>query len=87
MTKTSSSSAAYQPKAKTAHKSKKAQANLAGVLIEKLRVAAKEHIKGNTSEPCALVWPDKGGQWATVVEKIQADCEELFVLGEYCPEN
>jgi len=87
MTKTSSSSAAYQPKAKAALKSKKAQANLAGALIEKLRLAAKEHIKGNTSEPCALVWPDKGGHWAAVVDKIQADCGELYILGDYCPEK
>jgi len=87
MTKTSFSEAAYQPKARAALKSKKVQANLARALIEKLRVAALEHIKGNTSEPCALVWPDKSGQWAVVVEKIQGECEELFVLGDYCPEK
>ena len=87
MTKPSSSAAVYQSKARAALKPKKVQANLAAALIEKLRVAAKEHIKGNTSEPCSLVWPDKGGQWAAVVEKIQGECDELFILGDYCPEK
>jgi hypothetical protein len=37
--------------------------------------------------PQCILWPDHDGQWESVIYKIQDLFPQLFVLGEYSPEN
>jgi len=35
--------------------------------------------------PACILWPDRDRQWETVIDRLQTELPELFVLGEYSP--
>lgn len=57
---------------------------VADCLIEKLR-AMSHYTVGDQVPPCAILWPDEGRLWETVIEELQRDVPELFVHGPFDP--
>ena len=39
------------------------------------------------SKPTCILWPDKELQFTSIIETLQAELPELFVLGDYAPEK
>ncbi len=37
--------------------------------------------------PACILWPDRDRQWEAVIPRLQAELPELFVLGDYDPEQ
>ncbi|ADH86829.1 BREX-1 system phosphatase PglZ type B [Desulfurivibrio alkaliphilus] len=37
--------------------------------------------------PACILWPDHDRQWEAVIPRLQAELPELFVLGDYAPEQ
>lgn len=60
------------------------------LLIDCLVNAIKESKKYNSNAqiaPAVVLWTDKENQWKPVINKIQRLLPELFILGEYDPEQ
>lgn len=38
-------------------------------------------------QPHCILWPDKDRQWLAVIPELQRQCSELYVLGNYKPEE
>ena len=52
-----------------------------------LRATAEEYAAGDQVAPCVVLWTDPGRLWESVMPAFRAVVPELFVLGEYSPEN
>jgi hypothetical protein len=39
------------------------------------------------SAPACILWPDRDRQWEAIIPYLQNELPELFVLGEYAPDN
>jgi len=37
--------------------------------------------------PACILWPDKDRQWEAVISRLQKELPQLYVLGDYSPEN
>ena len=37
--------------------------------------------------PACILWPDKDRQWEAVIPRLQKELPQLYVLGDYSPEN
>jgi len=55
-------------------------------LLESLRKAATYNLEVQ-SAPFCILWPDSDRQWQPIIPRLQAELDELFVLGDYAPEN
>ncbi len=38
-------------------------------------------------KPACILWPDRDRQWQAVIPRLQIELPELFVLGEYVPDE
>lgn len=60
------------------------------IIIERLKnsiLSAAEHNKDLQVPPACILWPDKEGEWESVMPRLQAEMPELLVLGHYDPEK
>ena len=48
---------------------------------------AKKYNSNTQVAPAAVLWTDKERQWQPIIHKLQALLPELFVLGDYQPEQ
>ena len=55
-------------------------------LISALRAAAS-HTPGAEVPPCAVLWTDPGRAWISAIPLIKQRMPEVFVFGEYAPEE
>jgi hypothetical protein len=55
-------------------------------LMNSLRRAARYHT-GDMVGPVAILWTDSDGQWESLIEQLRTLLPELFILGEYRPEE
>jgi hypothetical protein len=56
-------------------------------VVAALRAVAQAYAAGDQVAPCAVLWPDPDRQWERVMPQIQKLIPELFVLGNYAPEQ
>lgn len=56
-------------------------------VVAALRTTAQAYAAGDQVAPCAVLWPDPERLWERVVPQLQALAAELFVLGQYAPEQ
>lgn len=59
---------------------------ICSALITSIRSAAVYNPEVQVSPACIL-WPDRDRQWEAVILRLQSQMEELFVLGDYTPEQ
>lgn len=55
-------------------------------LLHSIRSAAVFNPEAQVAPACIL-WPDKDCQWEGVMPRLQSELAELFILGEYAPEQ
>ena len=55
-------------------------------LVDALRRATRD-AAGAEAPPVALLWPDPEGQWRSLVAPLRASLPQLFVLGDYAPDE
>ena len=60
---------------------------LAQCLVATLRSTAQAYAAGDQVAPCAVLWPDPERLWESVLPELQAMLPELFLLGDYAPEQ
>jgi hypothetical protein len=56
-------------------------------VVAALRSAAQAYAAGDQVAPCAVLWPDPERLWERIVPQMRALTPELFVLGNYAPEQ
>jgi hypothetical protein len=56
-------------------------------IVTAVRAAAQAYAAGDQVAPCAVLWPDPERLWEAVLPKMRALVPELFVLGDYKPEE
>ena len=56
------------------------------MVIDAIRAAAVYNPDVQVAPACIL-WPDRDRQWEPVIPRLQAELPELFVLGDYDPEQ
>lgn len=59
-------------------------------VIEHLRDAVRAAATYNSDvevAPACILWPDKDRQFEAAIERLQAEMPELFVLGDYAPDE
>lgn len=57
-------------------------------ILKKVIKAVRESSKYNPDvqvPPVCILWPDKDRQWEAVIQRLQNELPELFVLGDYDP--
>lgn len=59
---------------------------ICSALITSIRSAAVYNPEVQVSPACIL-WPDRDRQWEAIIPRLQSQMEELFVLGDYAPEQ
>src|SRR4051794_17522857 len=60
---------------------------IAEQLIVSLRGAALAYAAGDQVAPCAALWVDPERLWESAMPELLPMLPELFVLGNYAPEN
>ena len=60
---------------------------LGQTLTAALRNMAHAFAPGDQVAPCAVIWPDPERLWEAILPKMRALVPELFVLGNYKPEE
>jgi len=55
-------------------------------IVRTIRLSCKFNPDVQQSPHCIL-WPDREGQWASIMPRLQQEMPELFVLGDYNPEQ
>ena len=56
-------------------------------LVAALRSTAQSYAAGDQVAPCAVLWTDPERLWESVIPALQAMLPELFLLGNYAPEQ
>jgi len=56
-------------------------------LVEKIREAGQKYNPDVQIAPACILWPDGAHQWKGVIETLLSEIPELFILGDYNPEN
>jgi hypothetical protein len=56
-------------------------------VVSTVRTAAQAYAAGDQVAPCAVLWPDPERLWEAVLPKMRALVPELFVLGDYKPDE
>ena len=56
-------------------------------VVAALRTTAQAYAAGDQVAPCAVLWPDPERLWERILPQLQALTPELFVLGNYAPEQ
>ncbi|MEA1969378.1 MAG: hypothetical protein U9N77_14320 [Thermodesulfobacteriota bacterium] len=60
------------------------------IILKKVIKAVRESSKYNPDvqvPPVCILWPDKDRQWEAVIQRLQNELPELFVLGNYQPDK
>ncbi len=56
-------------------------------VVTALRTAAQAYASGDQVAPCAVLWADPERMWECVVTPLRSITPELFILGNYAPEQ
>jgi len=57
------------------------------ILVQRLRATAEGYHDGAEEAPVVILWTDPEGVWKPVVNQLQGLMPELFILGDYAPEE